>query len=941
VEVLKRKLYNNLAVGLFAVAAVVVLIITVYTGFLIDSFSSVFRKNIEERLLAVVRSAVSLVSPGELERLQTPEDMESTLFSELRMRLVNFGREHDILFVYYIRPIPGGMAQFIIDNDLTFEAVNLASDPIPMEPALFKAVEDRTAVTTLLGEYSEGYAGLLSAYAPVVNRRGEVAAVAGVDITDENLIFTRRRFRLLSVMLIAAMAFTLTSGLASFFIYKKNEDVFAGRLKQQELMSSLAASFVSDKETPALVNDALRMTGEFLNVDRMAVGAPEKDFCVTRPAYFWKKGGGEFVMPGLEGFNDLLKSSFPLINPGTDIIILFCNDVDAHEKYGFMKTAGVRAFMWVPLYVDGKFWAVLEVEHFSGRLWTNSDRQLISTMASVIAGAAARERREKERDAAREAAEKASKAKSDFLANMSHEMRTPMNAVIGMTAIAKNSRDIEKKDYCLDKIEDASTHLLGVINDLLDMSKIEANKFELSPVEFDFEKMLQKVVNVSSFRVDEKKQRFTVFIDKHIPSALVGDDQRLAQVIANLVSNAVKFTPEEGSIHLDTRLEEERGSRCTIKISVADSGIGISAEQKRRLFTSFEQADSSTSRKFGGTGLGLAISKRIVEMMEGSIWVESEPGKGSTFGFTVTVNKGTEERKGLLRPGVNWSNIRILVVDDDKNVREYFGDVAERFGVSCTAVAGGEEALELIGQKGPYDIYFIDWKMPGMDGMELTRRIKELSGEDTKSVVTMISATEWAVIEDEAKGAGVDKFVSKPLFPSAIADCINQCIGSEQAIKQDQAGTDDFSGRRIILAEDIEINREILMSLLEPTNISIDCAANGKEALDLFTENPYRYGLIFMDVQMPEMDGYEATRRIRAFEAQMPERSPEPADNGTEHLRRPPRLPGGPPGVPIIAMTANVFREDVEKCLEAGMNGHVGKPLEMDEVLGALRKYLS
>jgi CheY-like chemotaxis protein len=388
-----------------------------------------------------------------------------------------------------------------------------------------------------------------------------------------------------------------------------------------------------------------------------------------------------------------------------------------------------------------------------------------------------------------------------------------MNAIIGMTNIAKISGDIERKDYCLKKIEDASSHLLGVINDILDMSKIEANKLEFSPVEFNFEKMIQKTAGVINFRMEEKKQRFTASIDENIPADLFGDEQRLSQVITNLLSNAVKFTPENGSIDLNARLVKEEGQVCTIQVEVIDSGIGISKEQLPRLFNSFEQADSGTSRRFGGTGLGLAISKNIVEMMDGRIWVESEPGKGSAFAFTVRIGRLPEGQHS----------------DSSKDEPDENSD-------------GG--AIPLAGS---------------------------------------------------------------------------------------------FKGCRILLAEDVEINREIMISLLEPTSLEIDCAENGAQALCMFSEAPGKYNLILMDVQMPEMDGYEATRRIRALEkewsmefgaqTQTPE---EPAKQVKEPASR----------VPIIAMTANVFREDVEKCLAAGMNGHVGKPLNFDEVLRTMRKYL-
>jgi signal transduction histidine kinase/DNA-binding response OmpR family regulator len=528
-----------------------------------------------------------------------------------------------------------------------------------------------------------------------------------------------------------------------------------------------------------------------------------------------------------------------------------------------------------------------------------------------------------EYEKAQKAAEEASGAKSEFLSNMSHEIRTPMNAIIGMTSIGKSSSSMERKDYAFEKIEAASTHLLGIINDILDMSKIEAGKLELSLSDFDFEKMLQKVVNVVNFRVDEKHQKLTVHIDKRIPRALIGDDQRLAQVVTNLLSNAVKFTPEEGAIRVDTQLLDEENGVCTIKIAVADSGIGISPEQQARLFTSFQQAESSTSRKFGGTGLGLAISKRIVEMMDGRIWVESEPGHGSTFIFTVKVKCGASQRPSLLHPGVNWKNIRVLAVDDAPDIREYFAEIARGFGIRCDVASGAGEACDLIGRNGPYDLYFIDWQMPGMNGIELARSITGSGGG--QSVVIMISSTEWSVIEEDAKRAGVCKFLPKPLFPSMIADCINECLGVGNLLANgdDQRETDDFSGRRILLAEDVEINREIMLALLEPTNLVIDCAENGAEAVRRFSENPGGYDMIFMDLQMPEMDGYEATRRIRAFEAR----------------EKPPAA--GSKGIPIIAMTANVFREDIEKCLEAGMDGHLGKPLDLNEALDKLRKYLT
>ncbi|MDR2421406.1 MAG: response regulator [Oscillospiraceae bacterium] len=581
---------------------------------------------------------------------------------------------------------------------------------------------------------------------------------------------------------------------------------------------------------------------------------------------------------------------------------------------------GILSIFVVPIIHQGGFWGSVTFDNcHSDRRFSSDEERIMVPGALLLANAIIRNRMTLDLSRAQSAAEAASRAKSEFLSNMSHEIRTPMNAIIGMTSIGRSADTVERKDYAFDKIGDASAHLLGVINDILDMSKIEANKLELSHAEFVFEKVLKKVVDVNNFRVDEKRQSLSVRIDRAIPRVLIGDDQRLTQVITNLMSNAVKFTPPGGDISIDARLDGAEDGICTLRISVTDTGIGISPEQQSRLFTSFQQAESGTSRKFGGTGLGLAISKRIIEMMGGRIWIESEAGRGSTFTFTVKAARGAEESQGLLPPGVNWGNLRLLAVDDDPGTLEYFAQLAQSAGVECDTASSGEEVCRTMDSGGgEYDICFVDWKMPGMDGVELTRRLK--GAGRGKSVVIMISSADWSAIEEEGRRAGVDKFLSKPLFPSSVIDCINEClgIGAVPAAPEEPGadGEDDFSGYCALLAEDVEINREIVMALLEPTRLRVECAENGAAAVKMFAGDPGRYDVIFMDVQMPEMDGYEAARRIRALGV------PEAAS------------------VPIIAMTANVFREDIEKCIEAGMDRHLGKPLDTAEVLAALRETL-
>ena len=518
-----------------------------------------------------------------------------------------------------------------------------------------------------------------------------------------------------------------------------------------------------------------------------------------------------------------------------------------------------------------------------------------------------------ELELSRQNAEQASIAKSNFLSNMSHEIRTPLNAIIGMTSIGTASMDMEKKNYSLNKIHDASKHLLGIINDILDVSKIEANKYSLSKTTFSLDEMLQRVVDVINFRVEQKHQKLTVHIDPNIPGILIGDDQRLAQVITNLLSNSVKFTAEEGSIHLEMMLEEEKDDQCTLLVIVSDTGIGISQEQQERLFKSFEQAEASTSRRFGGTGLGLVISKNIVEMMDGKIWVESELGDGSVVSFTVRLECDRSGQKKTLTHDDKTDNVRLLVVDEDVGTRVFFEETTDSLGISSDIAISGEDAISKINENEKYNICFVAPDLPDISGIELAREIINKSPES--KVVIMMSAADWSVYKERALEAGITTHIQKPLFASSVTDCIDDLLHSAEH-EEDNGEEANFEGFTVLLVEDVEINREIVMALLEPTKLKIECAENGIKAVDAFVAAPDRYDMIFMDIQMPEMDGFTATRLIR--------------DSGLKRSKE----------IPIVAMTANAFQEDIDKCIESGMNGHLGKPLALEKVISTLEEYL-
>lgn len=924
---------SRLVAGFFFASAAVVLVLSLAAGFSLHTLVSSLEQSYNERLLAEAQASSLIVSADELEAIQGTDNLSASTGAALQRRLEAFATLHGLAEVAYIKPLPSGELQYITSSNPGLGSHGVSPDPFASNEMTEEALSGSIVVTDFVASQDGGT--VLTAYAPVYDATGIVVAISEVRVDGGGVLQANMMIRDLAIIFFLCIAIVIVASCTFVFLQVRKEHEREESLRTQRLMISISRLLSSERPFDNRVDDTLATLGTHLEASRSYIlFEPRQEHGSTlQRCYFWDKAD---VEPEEGGRGDRVVTPYRLMrgafafnsDQAQKRSAVCCPDVSKSldGRYSALEDTGAQAFIWAPLYVQDELWGVLALDYTKDRNeFPDRDIQLAESAALDLVWAITRERYSDQREQALDHAVRASEAKSEFLSNMSHEMRTPMNAIIGMTSIALGSDDVERKDYCLEHIRDASEHLLSFVNDVLELSSIQADVLSLTLAPFDIRHAIDGVVNDHVHRMNEHNLAFSVEIDKAIPQTLIGDKSRMATVIGNLLSNAIKFTPEGGTIALRAKhLGEQPGGHC-VRIEVEDDGIGMDSAVRDSLFNSFEQAESGANRKYGGTGLGLVISRRLVELMNGQIGVDSTPDKGSLFYFTVVLEEGSPQEDGSQedgpgkagsqddgsqegvpeagspqedgprKDGAHWSLPREADAQkDESHARGSQVSSSQEGSPPDSSSRGDESAVSGLSEGGSQE----------KDGGKGSTHVGSPDSEGSMHVGS--SDSEGGFPEQMQAGSGK---VQPTVKSEGIADSSGD--GSLTPLSPP-----DLSSYRILLAEDIDINREIVLALLADSGIQIDCCENGLEALTAVCSDEIGYDLVFMDLRMPEMDGLDATRRIR-----------EHPDKQRAN-------------VPVIAMTANVSQEDVDACLEAGMDDHIGKPISLDEVYRILDRYL-